>query len=588
MAGGTDTTRSLTRRGLLGSAAAAGAAGALARPGRAHAARRDGRSVAVLGGGIGGLSAAHELVERGFRVTVYEHGALGGKARSIPVPGSGSGGRRDLPGEHGYRFFPGFYRHLPDTMRRIPFGKNAEGVFENLVEASQAGFARNGGREDLIIPLAVHPWTPQEAAQAVVAGFAQISNVPPEESAYFGRKLSVFMSSSDERRLGEWERQSWWNFVGADRFSDEYKRFFGAGIARNFAAAKPESASARTIGLMAEQIVYQNAMKPRGEYQGADRVLNGPTSEAWLDPWVAELRRRGVTFKLRRRVMGLDVRKGKIAGVRLRGPRGDEVARADWYFCALPVEQARKLWSPAVLAADPRLAGTGSLVTDWMTGIQFYLDRELPILHGHVSYVDSPWALTSISQQQFWTHDFAKDGDGRVRDCLSVVISDWHTPGILYGKPARELRPEQIAEEVWAQIKGHLNDTGRDALPDGARKSWFLDPAIGYRPGDRVRARNATPLLINTVETWAKRPDSVTGIHNLFLASDYPQTNTDIACMESANESARRAVNGLLARAGSQVDPCAIFKLWQPPEFEPAKQLDAERYARGEPNLLDL
>jgi len=27
-------------------------------------------SVAVLGGGVGGMSAAHELVERGFRVTV--------------------------------------------------------------------------------------------------------------------------------------------------------------------------------------------------------------------------------------------------------------------------------------------------------------------------------------------------------------------------------------------------------------------------------------------------------------------------------------------------------------------------------------
>ena len=77
-------------------------------------------TVAVLGGGVAGLTAAHELAERGFAVTVYEaRDRLGGKARSLPVPGSGTDGRGDLPAEHGFRFFPGFYRHVPDTMRRI-------------------------------------------------------------------------------------------------------------------------------------------------------------------------------------------------------------------------------------------------------------------------------------------------------------------------------------------------------------------------------------------------------------------------------------------------------------------------------------
>src|ERR1700723_2255918 len=62
-------------------------------------------TVAVLGGGVGGLSAAHELIERGFHVEVYESKpVMGGKARSIPVAGSGTGGRRDLPGEPGFRW----------------------------------------------------------------------------------------------------------------------------------------------------------------------------------------------------------------------------------------------------------------------------------------------------------------------------------------------------------------------------------------------------------------------------------------------------------------------------------------------------
>src|SRR5262249_52815529 len=59
------------------------------------------------------------------------------------------------------------------------------------------------------------------------------------------------------------------------------------------------------------------------------------------------------------------------------------------------------------------------------------------------------------------------------------------------------------------------------------------------------------PLLVNAVRTWAHRPDAFTNIPNLFLASDYVRTFTDLATMEGANEAARRAVNAILSTSGS-------------------------------------
>ena len=45
-----------------------------------------------MGGGVAGMSAAHELIERGFEVVVLERGDIaGGKARSIPVIHEGDG-----------------------------------------------------------------------------------------------------------------------------------------------------------------------------------------------------------------------------------------------------------------------------------------------------------------------------------------------------------------------------------------------------------------------------------------------------------------------------------------------------------------
>src|SRR5215211_4356863 len=97
------------------------------------------KRVVVLGGGVAAMTAAHELATRGFDVAIYERGqTAGGKARSTSVPGTAGGSsstgrpRKDLPSEHGFRFFPGFYQHLFSTMKQIPYQSGF--VFDNLVQ----------------------------------------------------------------------------------------------------------------------------------------------------------------------------------------------------------------------------------------------------------------------------------------------------------------------------------------------------------------------------------------------------------------------------------------------------------------------
>src|SRR5512134_1464392 len=139
-------------------------------------------SVAILGGGVGGLSAAHELAERGFSVSVYERqAAFGGKARSMSVPGTGSGGRKDLPGEHGFRFFPGFYKHVTDTMRRIPYGARGN-VYENLTVATRILLARAGLAE--IVWVARHPETIEDLRVFLIELFTPLG-IPAHELAFF-------------------------------------------------------------------------------------------------------------------------------------------------------------------------------------------------------------------------------------------------------------------------------------------------------------------------------------------------------------------------------------------------------------------
>ena len=172
--------------------------------------------MAVLGGGVGGLSAAHELCERGFAVTVYEAApGPGGKARSIFVPGTGRDGRRDLPGEHGFRFFPSFYRHLPDTMKRIPYGRNRHGVFDNLTATSRTRLARiDAPAVDVITRF---PNNMGDVAQVLRTVVLHDVGLPWQDVAYVSALFLMLLTTCPERRMAEHEHARWWEFIGADR-----------------------------------------------------------------------------------------------------------------------------------------------------------------------------------------------------------------------------------------------------------------------------------------------------------------------------------------------------------------------------------
>lgn len=553
-------------------------------------------SVIVIGGGVAGMSTAHELIERGFAVSVFERRPLpGGKARSVSVPDSGTGGRKDLPGEHGFRFFPGFYWHLPDTMKRIPLADQRHSAFDNLVEGSQELIARFDGmpimgparrRRPSDSPLLWDLMLLRDLLMNWTAG-KQLA-VPAGEMAFFAERMWQLMTTSPERAADEYERVGWWEFLQCNSMSASYQRM--AGIIRSLVAADPRIASTKVGGMILMQELYTAlAVGP-----SMDRVLNAPTNVSWLTPWLAYLRKRGVDYHLDADVTQILMSGHNVSGVVVQEGGTERVATADQYVAAVPVERMAELLqrTPELEKADSTLSGIHRLATQtgWMNGIQLYMDRPLPLVNGHVTYVDTPWALTSISQGQFWKGvDLSQYGDGRVRDIISVDISDWNTPGIanpdgpgVAFRTARQCETaEQIKNDVWAQLKRSLNVENYVNLTDEMCIGWHLDGDIHLGP---PWASNAEPLLVNRVHSWTLRPDAYSLIPNLYLASDYVRTNTSMATMEAANEAARRAVNAIIARSGVRGVPlCEIRQLPAPAFFAPARDLDAKRFAQGLP-----
>jgi len=635
-------------------------------------------TVAIVGGGVAGLSAAHELGERGVAVSVFEKRAVpGGKARSTRLPSTATGDRRPLPGEHGFRFFPGFYVHLPDTMSRIPAG-DGQTVADHLHAVDTMTFAFD---DAATYTLPAHrPRNLKELGQLLryIAALGDMG-ISSDDLVFIGWQLWRIVTSCEARRIEELEKLAWWQYVDASNRSEAFQRLLVIGVTRNLVASKAEKANARTVGQVGIQLLIDlfTGVRP------TDRILDGPTNDVWIDPWISHLTGElGVSYELgweldrleldreTKRVRSILVRRARVpaapesqstllagasapldappsaspaierarcearhdrwrlvaherraseaslAGALRTAEPPEETRRieADHFVLALPVEVMAELVTrqPELVELAPTLAGVeelGKHQVEWMNGIQFYLVADVPIARGHINHVDSPWALTSISQSQFWP-DFPSSGfgDGRVRTILSVDISAWDVPAGPHGKEAWDCDFQEVAEETWRQLKRSLNRE-REVLTDAMlhpTTPWHIDDDIAervdkerllgergrahrrlakqraQRPGEPDLLTNAEPLLVNLVDSWHLRPPAATGIENLFVASDYVKTNTNLATMEAANEAARAAANGVLMALGSTEKPCAIHPLGEP--FAGLRARDGERYRPGVPH----
>ncbi len=569
-------------------------------------------NVAIFGGGVAGLSVAHELLQTNgdFKITVYEERAdVGGKADSQSEHiVSTIGARGDLLGEHGFRFYPGFYRYVTGVMREIKSPPSSDKtVFDHLAVSEETGIAYPGS----FIKLLRRP-RPDAGLHVfemllTVLRTSELMNAHAEDVARAALARLKFASSCDARRA-TWEDTRWLDFLGGDKLSPQYLAFERA-LNRTLSAMGPDDTNARDVGEIGLQFLL-GGVRPS---ERTDALLGGPTRDVWLAPWRTQLEGRGVVFTTGARLTALtrNPTSGTITSASVQHADGttELIGNADFYVCALPLNEAYGLLKGDVADAFPipvfqnANAALYSRMTQWMVGAQFYLSEDLPLVNGHFFIPDSPWALSGISQAQFWVRDHkpfeALYGDGTVKGVLSVAISDWDTAASGF-KAAKDCASvDEVLELTLQQLKvlpgfdlskviGRRLDSNvaLAGSVDATTPGFATRTEPAYRKGNFV---NRSPLLVHPPGSRAVRPKAWSAsVPNLLLAADWVSTYTSLATMEGANEAARAAVKALCDARGV-VYPQARVPTPMPEDgyFDAAKTLDAQRLAEGRAHLLD-
>jgi hypothetical protein len=290
---------------------------------------------------------------------------------------------RWLPGEHGFRFFPSFYYHLFDTMKRTPIlepvpkialaasQERAVTVNANLSKYTESGRTvydnlRPTTRQAVGFPAGKWPTEFRRSLPTSLEELYEWSRLvfegqpdaaEPEDFglgfnardlALFQVKIFQFLTSS-QRRREDYEKMSWIEFLGGEeRFSPAFREALDQ-WPQALVAMDARDGDARTQGAVFAQLLLDN-LRPGGYRDG---TLNGPTSEAWLKHWRRYLEAQGVEFihgKLEdfRLITGQGGKRFVFPKVSCYEPRyteqhEDPPLMPGYFVLALPAQEARRM-----------------------------------------------------------------------------------------------------------------------------------------------------------------------------------------------------------------------------------------------------
>ncbi|AUX33509.1 MULTISPECIES: NAD(P)-binding protein [Sorangium] len=381
---------------------------------------RGGRTVVlVYGAGIAGLTAAHELAERNFQVHViepaspdpreitwqdpdfqvepdlqvggmartqwdalYEHKAQEARRADEGACRAGAQGARRagaqgargklVPGEHGYRLFPSFYRHIFDTMKRTPVGNPGPGhrptAFDQLEPTFRQVFAARKG----LVPLSRERPRSLEAFRTEYMRLTQGLGFGRRDLTRFFFKLVRYLMTCSARREKEYEGVSLFTFFGADQkgcYSEPFIQAIRA-APQALVAMDAEHCDARTQANVYLQLLLDQVLG--GQY--TDCILSGPTSHAWLVPWRKHLE-ENLDVKFHQGELLSITGTGKKLEVLVRGQRL-ALPDADYHVVALDAvaaERVTRWWNSSEMSTLPHDG-----VPRELRGFTSYITTQLP------------------------------------------------------------------------------------------------------------------------------------------------------------------------------------------------------------------
>ena len=480
--------------------------------------------IVILGGGLGGLSVAHNLINRGFKdITLYEKNEnTGGLARSNRLT------KYDTrPIERSWRIVGKGYYNMRQTLREIP---TRNGTIENrLIDLVDVWFIINSACVKMNV--------------SITTIFALIGHLKTLcwTDIVNVSKAYLYGLTACKERIDTHDDEYWEDFVGS--LSSDIHMLLVESFGPVF-GVDPHKVNASSALRALENVSVVNP--------GHNQVMDQPWDTGLFKPWERYLKEKGVVLLTNTTITKIDIKNDKITRIKYaigENPIDEYEDKADVYFICLPVEQSHSLLKHSKLG--PSLDNLKTNSSQLMAGLAIYFDERIYMeeIRTAVYVPHTPWRIIIEPCGAIWNQDVYKEYG--VGDIWFVTIDCPECKGTLFKKSFKDCSVYETKKEVMHQIYS----SGLDKfLKTSSGKKFSEVKVLEIRMWDTFEDDNNGKIFTsepkfssnrNTLR-YRPRPDITNYIKNAYMATAYCRISRENYVMDAAFESSAISCNAFM------------------------------------------
>lgn len=476
------------------------------------------KNVIIIGGGIAGLTSAHELLDNGYKVTLIErNNIVGGLARTYQDEFN-----KICPYEYSWRAYGKWYQNVYNIMNRIPFNET-ENVYDKLV-ILQGGI--------------------KTCNKQIPSYENKISEIPFNDILTIMPIFIKYFTSCNERNIDNFSGISLRNYILSQKLSKKTEDIMGK-IVGPYLGFDYHNAS------LYDLIYSYEMMSNNSSSQFNFNITSLPTNHVWFEPWVKLLVSKGLVLKLNTEVIkfNIDNKMNKIVNITIYNKKY-EIIKGDYYVNCTGPEVLKKILEPYKLYPNISLfyenikhvADNGRQI---QLSVYYYINKKIFLDNKNtLAYLpNTPWLLMVLPTGHIWGDDhLSKYCKSSIKEVISVGICEPYVKGIYIKKMWSECTPKEIEIEAWYQLINDKDFRENICIEDNIHINDIK--IIDFKMWDSYQYKNGKidtyePKWANNVNTIQYRPNPKTPIINLFIGGSYSNTTTGTYSMESATESGK-------------------------------------------------